>query len=151
VPDAIARIVELLSTSESRWRTLHSTGREWRNQRVLTQAWETGIARDRASGLTVALLRASTPHVVVPPAPQSEEQWELWLAPPWKRARFPVGDDLVDVVFHESTWRSNGHGQSNTNEGDENDGHGLGWGEDLIRTQDYVDEYRSTKWPKVLG
>ena len=71
---------------------------------------------------------------------EADETWALWLAPPWKRARFPVGGDMVEVVFRGSDWWSNGHGSSRTNVGAAAKvDHGLGYGEDLIRTADFVD------------
>jgi hypothetical protein len=69
---------------------------------------------------------------------EMEELWRLWVALPWKRAQYPVENDMVDVVFHGSTWWSNGHGESKTNDGVQNSEHGFGYGADLIRTADYV-------------
>jgi hypothetical protein len=34
---------------------------------------------------------------------ETDEEWQLWLAGPWKRAKFAAGRGGVDVVFHEST------------------------------------------------
>ncbi len=72
------------------------------------------------------------------PAPdETDEAWRLWIAGRWKRARFVAGRQDVDVVFHESTWWSNGHGRSRTNGGARNSRHGEGPGADLVRTPDY--------------
>jgi hypothetical protein len=74
----------------------------------------------------------------VPELEESEESWQLWMAPPWRRAQFRVGLDTVDVVFRDSTWWSNGHGVSTTNGGAPNQQHGEGYGPYLIRTADWV-------------
>jgi hypothetical protein len=52
-----------------------------------------------------------------------EEEWQIWLAEPRKRAKFAAGRGSVDVVFHESTWWSNGPGISQTNTGGQDWGH----------------------------
>ena len=44
---------------------------------------------------------------------------------------------MVDVVFRDSTWWSNGNGSSRTNGGSGKSGHGTGPGSDLLRTSDY--------------
>jgi hypothetical protein len=67
-----------------------------------------------------------------------EKEWQLWLAGPRKRAKFAAGPGNVDVVFHESTSWSNGLGVSRTNSGASNASDGVGPGEHLIRTADYV-------------
>ena len=79
--------------------------------------------------------------------------WSLWLAPAWKRATFTVGTGIIDVVFHGTTWWSNGHGISRSNAAMDpaRHVHGLGWGEDLVRTPDYVtrlevEDVRAASW-----
>jgi hypothetical protein len=67
-----------------------------------------------------------------------EEKWRLWVSPERRRAKFHVGDDLVDVVIEGSTFWSNGHGRSITNEGRKNYSHGQGDGQNLIRTQEFA-------------
>jgi hypothetical protein len=50
---------------------------------------------------------------------------------------FAAGRSEVDVVFHHSTWWSNGRGISRTNGGSLNLGHGEGPGEHLVNTAEY--------------
>jgi hypothetical protein len=45
---------------------------------------------------------------------------------------------MVDVVFRDSTWWSNGNGFSRTNGASAKAGHGMGWSRDLLRTSDYT-------------
>jgi hypothetical protein len=128
-------LVDLLSTSPSRWRSLRAGGRIWSNPALLSEASEVQRARRRAEGQSFAVISNRSDA----PVPQeSDEEWQLWLAGTWKRAKFRAGRGGVDVVFHDSTWWSNGHGVSRTNEGATNSGHGIGPGEHLIRTADYV-------------
>ncbi len=67
-----------------------------------------------------------------------EETWSLWLAPTWKRATFAFHPGTGDVVFHETTWWSYSPGGFASNAGSSRMEHGLGPGEDLVRTPDYV-------------
>jgi hypothetical protein len=124
-----------MSTSTDRWSTLRMEGREWRKPGVLHQAWDAATARKRASGMgvsTIVLGRSDLPQ-----PSELEQAWTLCLNPPSKRATFTVGRGMVDVVFQGTTWWSNGNGVSSSNV-TANWGHGLGWGEDLVRTADYV-------------
>jgi hypothetical protein len=133
-PETIDQILELLLSSASRWDTLQATGREWRNSRILADAWRAGSERKRASAAPGSF---QTGHAYSSkPKPEvSEEGWTLWLAPPWKRAHFMIGSDVVDVVVHDERWWSNSHGESRSSVGR----HGLGWGENLVRTSDFVE------------
>jgi hypothetical protein len=133
VSEITNQILELLSNSEFRWDTLQATGREWRNSRILAEAWRAGSDRKRASAPAGSF---QTGHVYsTKPKPEvSEEAWSLWLAPPWKRAHFLIGADVIDVVMHGERWWSNGHGESRSKVGR----HGLGWGENLVRTSEFV-------------
>jgi hypothetical protein len=128
----------LLSTSPTRWSTLRMSGRVWRDTLVLRQAWEAARARREASGAMVTT--TATGRNDRPRRRELDHTWSLWLAPPWKRATFRVGADVVDVVFHGTTWWSKGHGTSRSNEAVDPSRyrHGLGYGEDLIRPPDYV-------------
>jgi hypothetical protein len=138
VPETADQILELLSNSESRWDTLQATGREWRNSRILAEAWQAGSDRKRASA-PAGSFQTGRAYSSKPKPEESEERWSLWLAPPRKRAHFTVGADAIDVVVHGPQWWSNGHGESRSNIGSENHGsHGLGWGENFVRTSDFV-------------
>jgi hypothetical protein len=122
-------VVELLSTSGTRWSGLRATGREWRNAALSAKAWQAQWERRRAEGQTFTLIsnQATGPR----PRPEEyERHWSLRLAGSWERATFTAGNGEVDVVFHESTWWSNGHGVSRTNGGAANSGHGKGPGMD---------------------
>jgi hypothetical protein len=130
---------DLLSTSTSRWTTLRLSGREWRDTAILHKAWEAAIARKRASGASVKTITFGDPDR--PDPEELEGTWTLWLAPPWKRATFTVATCVVDVVAHGATWWSNdSRGLSRSNESIDpaRYRHGLGYGEDLVRTPDYV-------------
>jgi hypothetical protein len=129
---------DLLSTSPDRWTTLRMSGRDWRDTGISHQAWDAGIARIRASGASVTTITLGRSDV--PEPPEHEHTWTLWLAPPWKRAIFTVATDTVDVVFHGPTWWGNSRGASISNDSPERarSKHGLGYGEDLVRTRDYV-------------
>jgi len=126
--------LDLLSTSESRWRSLRASGREWRTPALLSDAFQAQLARRRAEGQRFALITNQTD---APMPDEIEEGWKIWLAESWKRAEFAAGRGSVEVVFHESTWWSNGPGISQTNSGGQDWGHGEGPGEFLIRTADY--------------
>jgi hypothetical protein len=130
-----AEFFDLLSTSSDRWSTLRMEGREWRNPKMLHQAWEAATARKRATGMSVSTIVLG--RTDLPEPDELEQTWTLWLDPPAKRATFMVGSGMVDVVFEGETWWSNGNGVSRSNV-NARWGHGLGWGEDLVRTADYV-------------
>lgn len=135
MPETASEVLDLLSTAESRWRTLRASGREWRNTTVLSEAWQAQIARKRAEGQHIG---TNTFQSDLPRPENTEEEWHLWLAAPWKRAQFAVSRETVDVIFHESTWWCNAYGVSRTNGGALNSGCGEGPGAELIRTADYV-------------
>jgi len=88
----------------------------------------------RSEGRTCSLISSRSR---LPAPDETDEAWRLWIAGPWKRARFVAGREDVDVVFHEPTWWSNGHGGSRTNGGARNSRHGEGPGADLVCTPDY--------------
>jgi len=113
-------VLDLPSTSQSRWRSLQASGREWRIPALLSQAFQAQLARRRAEGQGFALI---TDQTDAPMPDEIEEEWQIWLAEPRKRAKFAAGGGSVDVVFHESTWWSNGPGISQTNTGGQDWGH----------------------------
>jgi hypothetical protein len=136
VPSGIARLLELLYSSDSRWRTLRAEGTEWRNHTLLQEAWDIQIHRRHGSGHGRShVFRAVSDS---PGPEEATESWKLWISPRFTRAQFPVGRDVVDVVYEGSTWRSVSNGRARTNSGDASHSHGLGWGEDLIRTRRYI-------------
>jgi hypothetical protein len=125
---------DLLLTSGSRWSTFRARGREWRDTAFASEAWHAQLERKRAEGQSFSVIssRATSPR-----PDEIDEQWRIWIAAPWKRAMFAAGRSEVDVVFHHSTWWSNGHGISRTNGGSLNLGHGEGPGEHLVNTAEY--------------
>jgi|GEM_PF-4293939 len=135
----------LLETSESRWTALFIEGRTWVNIDVLSFAWQTQIDRMMASGARVAMYERSDSNedeedgtAMVVESGNHEETWSLWATPEKRRAKFKVGDGLIDVVIEGSTFWSNGWGRSFTNGGRANYGHGQGDGQDLLRTAEYA-------------
>jgi outer membrane lipoprotein-sorting protein len=129
---------DLLTSSPDRWTTLRMSGREWRDTVLSRQAWDAAIARKQASGMTFTTFTVGRSDL--PQPRELEHAWTLWLAPPWKRATYTVATSTVDVVFHGTTWWSNSRGVSRSSESLDpaKYGHGLGYGEDLVRTRDYV-------------
>jgi hypothetical protein len=142
-----AEAKDLLSNSRGRWTTLRASGREWRNRSLLAKAWEARHTRMRAEGCQFQTIGL---HSKSPRPNECESPWQLWIAPPWKRARFEVGSEMVDVVFRDSTWWSNGNGVSRTNGESGKSGHGTGWSRDLLRTCEYIDLIDITNVSKGL-
>jgi hypothetical protein len=135
----------LLETSESRWTALFIEGRTWFNIEVQMFAWQAQIDREEANGARIATFRrsdsdkneASGTAIVIEPV-DHEETWRLWANRERRRAKFEVGNELVDVVFEGSTFWSNGLGRSITNGGKANYSHGQGDGQNMIRTAEYA-------------
>ena len=135
----------LLETSESRWTALFIEGRTWININLQSFAWQATIGRKMAHGAHFVKLQRSDSNEneatesarVVEPVDQ-EQTWRLWVTPEKRRAKFEVGDGLVDVVIEGSTFWSNGHGRSFTNGGKTNLSHGQGDGQNLLRTSEYA-------------
>jgi hypothetical protein len=123
-----------LLTSGSRWRTLRARGREWRDTALSSQAWQARLDRKRAEGQNFSLISV---QAASPRPEELDDQWQIWIADPWRRAIFMAGQSEVDVVIHNSTWWSNGNGTSRTNGGAVNYGHGQGPGQHLVETSDY--------------
>jgi hypothetical protein len=135
----------LLTTSASRWTTLLIEGRTWANFDIQTFVWHTTIERLRANGARIATFQRAdadeteTPEIEAAVARvERAETWSLWVTPERRRAKYQVGEELVDVVMEGSTFWSNGHGRSITNGGNKNHGHGQGDGQNLIRTPEYA-------------
>jgi hypothetical protein len=124
--------------------------RVWSNPTLLSEASEVQLARRRPEGQRFAII-SNQSNAPVPD--ETDEEWQLWVAEPWMRAKFAAGRGGVDVVFHGSTWWSNGRGISRTNGGATNSGHGIGPGVHLIRTADYVPliEVRDIRLTSLLG
>jgi hypothetical protein len=135
----------LLETSESRWSALFIEGRTWFNFEVQRYAAQAETDRNEARGARFAEFRrsdsekndASGAARVVEPV-DHEETWRLWVTAEKRRAKYQVGNELVDVVIEGSTFWSNGHGRSITNGGDANYSHGQGDGRHLLRTVEYA-------------
>jgi hypothetical protein len=136
--DTVAGMAEealnLLSTSASRWRTVRVSGHEWRSTALVSQAWKARLERQRAEGQNFSVISFGSPEAR---PDETDEEWSLQIAGPWRRAKYGAGRETIDVVFHGSTWWSNSHGFSRTNGGSLNSGHGEGAGEFLVQTADY--------------
>jgi hypothetical protein len=139
----------LLVSSASRWTELLIEGRTWTNIALQNSAWQANIDRMRANGAAIAIFQSSDSddnesvgaNARVEPLIR-EQTWSLWVTPERRRARFVVGDEIVDVVIEGSTFWSNGNGRSFTNGGRKNSSHGQGDGQNLLRTADYVGRLR---------
>ncbi len=127
----LADLLELLHTSDSRWRTLRASGRHWWHAPRTLQAFERGI-RSRRGGRTVLFGREAETEEYA----EREEPWRLWLAPPDRvRAEFLAGDETVTAVIDGDTWWSSSPSYgARTNQGDPRHSHGTGPGEPLVHT-----------------
>ena len=113
---------------------MQARGREWRSTALASQAWEAQLERKRAEGHHFSVFGVQSKEQR---PDETDEGWSLWIAGSWKRASFVVGRETTDVVFHGSTWWSNGYGFSRTNGGSPNSAHGEGPGEYLVSTVEY--------------
>jgi hypothetical protein len=115
------------------FRTLRVEGSEWRDQRLLQQAFLSTVS-DRSHLMVGISLDGGAVTA------ESEQAWRMWMAPPDRmRVEFAVGSETVTAVFEGQTWWSwspSGGGQ--TNGGRTNTEHGLGPGEILVRPASVV-------------
>jgi hypothetical protein len=132
----LAEVLELLYSSETRWRTLKAEGIEWRDLDLLHEAWKRQVVRLQRTGSISTMATGSASDGPLPK--ETKEFWRLWIAPGLARAQFQVGGDTVDVVFNGPTWWSVGHGVARTNAGQVQHRHGKGWGEALVETRRYI-------------
>ena len=126
----LADLLELLHTSDERWRTIRMKGREWRDEARLLDAFHRAFDR---GGASVAAFGRATEEPAV-----REEPWSLWIGPEDKvRAEFSVGDEpLVAVLSGDRWWHwspSSG-GQTDAAEPGGHGTHGTGPGAALLET-----------------
>lgn len=125
-------LLELLHTSDRRWRTVRLVGREWRQEARLLEAFHREVARRRGA---VAMFG----HGTGAPKPiEREDRWALWVAPKGRvRAEFSVGEDeMVAVLRGNEWWHWSPSTGGQTNAADPTDGgsHGTGPGAALLET-----------------
>jgi hypothetical protein len=126
-------LLELLHTSDQRWRTVRMAGREWRHEARLLEAFHREAARRRG---TVAMMWG---HGTGAPKPiDREDRWALWVAPEGRvRAEFSVGEEEIVAVLRGNQWwhwsPSTG-GQTNAADPSDGGSHGTGPGAALLET-----------------
>jgi len=124
-------LLELLHTSDRRWRTFRGAGHEWRHVERLMEAFERQAARETA--VTRNGGRAEGPEPV-----EQEERWALWVGPePKVRAEFAVGDETITAVLDgDRWWHWSPSDGARTNAADPQDrsSHGTGPGASLLDT-----------------
>ncbi|MBA3552552.1 MAG: hypothetical protein H0W27_06750 [Actinobacteria bacterium] len=129
----VGEILELMHTSDLRWRTLRAEGREWRDEAGHLDAF----LRRHPQRSSTKVLSFSARDPGVPAGGRrsetSEETWKLWLAPGKVRSEFEAGGETVAVVIRGDTWWSwSPSWGAQTNGGRKNSTHGTGSGEALI-------------------
>jgi outer membrane lipoprotein-sorting protein len=127
----LGEVLELMHTSEGRWRSLRAEGREWRNQALNLEAFMRMVEQRRPGSFTVF---GDTARGGEGPE-ESESAWRLWMEGMDKvRSEFSVGDgETVTAVVDGRTWWSwSPSAGALTNEGSENAETGLGPGIALV-------------------
>jgi outer membrane lipoprotein-sorting protein len=125
-------VLELIHTSEQRWRSLRVRGREWRHAALNLEAFMRKVERHRPGSF--AVLAASSREVEEPE--ETENTWSLWIQGRDRvRAEFTIGGgDMVTAVVDGETWWSwSPLSGANTNDGRKNAHTGLGPGIALVR------------------
>lgn len=124
-------VLELMHTSEHRWRSLRAEGREWRHQALHLEAFMRMVERRRPG--SVSVFGGSSEEAEEPE--EAESTWRLWMEGTHKvRAEFAVGHgEMVTAIVDGSTWWSwSPSTGALTNEGRENAETGLGPGTALV-------------------
>lgn len=127
----LGELLELMHTSEQRWRSLRAEGKEWRHTAMHLEAFMRMVRRRRSG--SVAVFGSSSVDAEEPE--ESESRWRLWMARPDRvRAEFSVGHgEMVTAVVDGGTWWSwSPSTGAQTNEGRENAETGLGPGVALM-------------------
>ena len=93
----LADLLELLHTSDERWRTIRMKGREWRDEALLLDAFHRAF--DRGGGSVVAFGSTTEESAV------RSEPWAMWIGPERKvRAEFSVGHEQLVAVLDGDRW-----------------------------------------------
>ena len=124
-------VLELMRTSEQRWRSIRAEGREWRHQALHLEAFMRMVKRRRSG--SVSVFGGSSEEAEEPE--ETESTWRLWMGGRHKvRAEFAVGHgEIVTAVVDGPTWWSwSPSTGALTNEGSENAETGLGPGTALV-------------------
>jgi outer membrane lipoprotein-sorting protein len=127
----LGEVLELMHTSEQRWRSLRAAGREWRHSALNLEAFM-GIVERRRPG-SVAVFGGSSKEVEEPE--EIESTWRLWVEGSNRvRAEFAVGhgETVTAVVDGRTWWSWSPSTGAVTNEGSENAETGLGPGTALV-------------------
>jgi hypothetical protein len=127
----LGEVLELMHTSEGRWRSLHAEGREWRDSALNLEAFMRMVERRRPG--SVALFGDSSREAEEPE--EVESPWRLWMEGMDRvRGEFSVGHgETVTAVVDGGTWWSwSPSTGALTNEGSQNAETGLGPGIALV-------------------
>lgn len=127
----LGQVLELMHTSEQRWRLLRAVGREWRHGPLHLEAFMRMVERRRSG--SVSVFGSSSKEVEEPE--ETETTWRLWMEGRHRvRAEFAIGHgDMVTAVVDGRTWWSWSPSMGAlTNEGRENSETGLGPGTALL-------------------
>jgi outer membrane lipoprotein-sorting protein len=125
-------LLELMHTSEERWRWLRAEGRESRHAGLNLEAFMRAVERRRSGSVGVL----ANSHRKVDEPEESERRWRLWMEGANRvRAEFALGHgDMVTAVVDGSTWWSWSRAMgAQTNEGREDSETGVGPGIALVR------------------
>lgn len=129
----VGELLELMHTSDLRWRTLRAEGREWRDEAGHLEAFLRRHARRPSARVLSFSARDPGVPAEARRSDTSEETWKLWLAPGKVRAEFEAGGETVAVAIRGDTWWSwSPSWGAQTNSGRKNSTHGMGSGEALI-------------------
>lgn len=129
----LADLLELLHTSDRRWRKVRIEGRQWRHEARLLEAFRRGLARHRGAVAMYGGHGAEAPEPI-----EREDRWALWVAPDRRvRAEFSIGEEQMVAVLRGIQWwhwsPSTG-GQTNAADPSEGGTHGTGPGAALLET-----------------
>jgi hypothetical protein len=127
----LGRALELMHTSEERWRSLRAKGREWRQAALHLEAFMR-MAERRRSGSVAAF--GNTAREAEGPE-EVESEWRLWMEGTDRvRAEFPLGhgEKVTAVVDGRTWWSWSPSTGALTNEGSETAETGLGPGIALV-------------------
>jgi outer membrane lipoprotein-sorting protein len=127
----LGHVLELMHTSEQRWRSLRARGQEWRHAALNLEAFMRKLEQGRPGSF--ALLEGSSRDAVEPE--ETENAWSLWMQGEDRvRAEFTIGgEDMVTAVVDGGTWWSwSPLSGAKTNDGRENPHTGLGPGIALV-------------------
>ena len=122
----VEEIFEVMRTSRQRWTTLRGRGRDWHHFVRRQEAFMRDLPPDTQIGTAVSFVQGTEGP---DRSEEGESSWSLSIALPAKiRLEFPVGMEMVTVVFEGSTWWNISPHGARTNEGEPDVRHGVGPG-----------------------